>query len=170
MTSRRSPAISPKYHDFIEFTFPVKEALFAKLSPLYLQGLSLLEISDQTGIPKTTIRNELIRGGISLRPLRSETLAQSWRKRSGKSNTKPPYGFCYLLGNLTKHPKEYPVLLLIHSRWKSGTALNSFATLLNGKRIPSPMNKDWSWSSINNIVGRFITKTIISKGGKLELR
>ena len=156
-------------HDFIEFTFHVKANIFAKTAPLYEQGLSLREIELRTGIPKATIRTQLIRGGISLRPSRRERISCSWRS-AGKRNVKPPYGFCYLEGQIVKHLKEYPVLLMIHSRWKSGATMNSIAMWLNGEKIPSPMNRKWSWHSINLIVERFKNKVLIVDGGKCEFR
>lgn len=106
---RRSPAISAKYHDFIEFPFVVKGNIFAETEPLYAKGFSLREIELRTGIPKTVVRRELIRGGVSLRPTRMELKAEGWRK-VGKSNVKPPYGFSYLEGRVVRNPKEYPVL------------------------------------------------------------
>ena len=129
----RSWAMFAKPHDFIEFSFNVKENVFARTAPLYKQGLSLREIEFRTGIPKTSIREELIRGGVSLRPTRMELKSQGWRNRA-KSNVKPPYGFCFFGGRLTRHPKEYPVLRMIHGRWKAGKCPNSIATWLNGKR------------------------------------
>lgn len=166
---RRSPAISANPHDFIEFPLHLIPNVLAVTSPLYKQGLSLSEIADRTGIPKTTIRTELVRGGISLRPTRQDIRVQGWRK-PGKGNVKPPYGFCFLEGLIVRHPKEYLVLHQIHSRWKAGQPLNSIATWLNGKRTPSPMNKRWSWNSVDNIVKRFKNKTIVFRGGKYELR
>jgi hypothetical protein len=157
------------YHDFIEFPICLIPNIFAVSAPLYRQGHSLREIAAQTGISKTKIRKELIRGGVSLRPTRSSLGGQNWR-RAGKQAVKPPYGFCYFQGRVTKHPKEYPVLSLIHSRWKTGHSLNSIAKWLNGKRIPSPMNKKWSWNSVDNIVKRFKNKTIVLKGAEHELR
>lgn len=67
---------------------------------------------------------------------------------------KPPYGFWFLIGEVQKHPKEYPVVLEIVERWKSGQNMNSIATWLNRRGVKSPMNKKWSWNSINNILTR----------------
>jgi hypothetical protein len=168
-TPRRSPAISAKYHDFIEFPFIVKGNIFAETKPLYTKGFSLREIELRTGIPKTVVRRELIRGGVSLRPTRMELKAEGWRK-AGKSNVKPPFGFCYLEGRIVRNPKEYPVLHMIHQRWKAGLPANSIATWLNGKKVPSPMGKKWSWNSVVNVINRFKNGTIILNRGKYELR
>lgn len=57
-------------------------------------------------------------------------------------------------GSLTggqQQPKEYPFVLEIIVRWKSGQSMNSIATWLNKLIIKSPMNKKWSLNSIDNI-------------------
>ena len=156
-------------HDFIEFQFLLKANHFAKTAPLYKQGLSLRQIELRTGIPKSTIRVELVRGGVEMRPTHAEILSQGWRN-SGKQNKKPPYGFCYLEGNITRHPKEYAILRLIWGKWKLDQSFNSIATWLNGKRIPSPMAKSWSGNSVKNIINRFKNKTVIKKGEEYELQ
>lgn len=161
--------MSPNPHDIIHFSYFVKENLFAKIEPLYRQGLSLREIASQTGIAKTTIRKELIHGGVPLRTLTDGKKGSLWRK-SGKVCMKPPYGFCYFEGQLTKHPKEYTVLKMIYERWKSGQNANSIADTLNGKKIPSPMNKRWSWNSVINIIDRFKKGTVALKEGTFELK
>ena len=169
VTPGRSCAMWSNPHDFIEFPFCLKENIFAKTAPLYEQGLSLREIELRTGIPKTTIRKALMRGDVSLRATETERRSHGWRN-SGKRGVKPPYGFCYLEGEITRHPKEYSVLKIIHERWKQGQPANSIATWLNGKKIPSPMGKSWSWNSVTNIINRFKSKTIVIKGGSYELR
>lgn len=62
------------------------------------------------------------------------------------------------------------MLLQIHRLWKFGESANAIATLLNGKRIPSPMNKKWSWNSVANVIARFQQKKVILKGAQYELR
>lgn len=156
-------------HDFINFSYLEKQAAFPEMARLYRKGLSLRDISARLEIPKTVVRSELLKGGISLRTSAKEQNSKT-RKQAGKMATKPPYGFCYFEGQITKHPKEYPVLQKIHKQWKSGINANSIADKLNEKRVPSPMNKEWSWNSVKNIIDRFKMKKIIqSEDGKLEL-
>src|SRR5665213_1061629 len=101
--------------------------------------------------------------------MREEVQCRSKGSR-GKKNWKPPCGFCYFEGRITRHPKEYPVLLTIIRRWKSGQSANSIATWLNGKGIASPMNRNWSWNSITNIIQRIKSGELIKKGERYELR
>ncbi len=156
------------HHDIIQFSYLVKEDLLSKIIPLYKQGLSLRDIAKRFEISKTAVRSELLKGGITLRQSSRELKATTWRK-PGKISTKPPYGFCYFEGAITKHPKEYPTLQVIYKKWKLGVNANSISDQLNEKKIPSPMNKDWSWNSVKNIIDRFKNKKIVSKDGKLEL-
>jgi hypothetical protein len=168
-TPRRRLAISSNPHDFIQVSIFVIDDIFAQSAPLYEQGLSLREIADRTGFPKTKIPTELIKGGVALRPTRVSTRAGLWRAR-GKAHVRPPYGFCFLEGRFTKEPREYPVLLLIHRLWKSGENANSIAVTLNGKRHRSRMGREWSWNSVRNIIERFEKGQIVVEGGKCELR
>lgn len=168
-TPGRSPAIWSNPHDIIELSILVKADLFAELASRYEAGLSLREIAEETGIPKSSVRSELVRRGVTLREKTSASSPKVWRK-TGKRNTKPPYGFCYFEGRIVRHPKEYPVLRQIHQQWKSGRNANSIAAWLNGKRCPSPMGKQWSWNSVVNILNRFKNGTISIKGGRYELR
>jgi hypothetical protein len=162
-------AMSPNPHDIIQFSFFEKASRIKEIAPLYKKGLSLREIEQRTGISKTTLRKELIEAGVDLRSKSPENLASRWRN-SGKRNIKPPYGFCYFEGRITRHPKEYPVLLAIIKRWKSGQPTNSIAKWLNGKAVPSPMNKEWSWNSITNIIQRIQNGQLVQKGDQYELR
>ncbi len=132
-------------------------------------ALSLRDIAKRMDLPKTKVRDLVLRSRIPLRTFRSEKAESSFRT-SGKRNTKPPYGFVYFEGRVVKHPKEYPTLLSIIKQWKSGQPLNSIATKLNEKRVPSPMAKKWSWNSIANIIQRIKTGQLNQNGDQYELR
>lgn len=168
-TSRRSCAMSPDPHDFIALRISNCKIQVAKILQLYRKGLSLRDIESREGLCKTRIRSILIRSKVPLRPMR-EDVALASRGTRGKKNSKPPYGFCYFEGRITRHPKEYPVLMTIIRRWKSGQSANSIATWLNGKGIASPMNRSWSWNSITNIIQRIKNGSLIPKGDQYELR
>jgi hypothetical protein len=92
-----------------------------------------------------------------------------WRVR-GKVQARPPFGFCFLDGEITKDTREYPVLTLIHSRWKSGQNANSITAFLNARGIRSRLGKEWSWRAVRNIVQRFEQNKIVINGGTYELR
>ncbi len=131
--------------------------------------MSLSDIEAHVGISKGKVRGLLLRAGISLRNQHDEIGRISQRTKSKKA-AKPPYGFCFYEGQIVKHPIEYPHLLSIIQKWKTGHSLNSIATWLNGKKVRSPMGKQWSWNSIANIIQRIKTGQLVEKGGKYELR
>lgn len=168
MTTGRSCAILANPHDIIQFSYLEKQALLPEVARLYKKGLSLRDIAKHCDISKTAVRSELLKGGIPLREPTGELKFTNWTKK-GKTSSKPPFGFCYFEGQVTKHPKEYPILQLIYKRWNLGANANSIADQLNDKKIHSPMNKEWSWNSVKNIIDRFKNKKIFNKDGKLEL-
>ena len=138
-----------KPHDSVGLNFRISPNLVGEIISRYREGLSLRQIALETGISKTAIRGRLIQAKISLRP--SCTKGQpSPLQEVGKRSAKPPYGFAFLEGRLVRHPDEYPVFNLIHQKRKSGMSVNSIATWLNGKGIPSPMKRQWSWASVRS--------------------
>lgn len=156
--------------DFIPFCLPDATRVSSEIAQFYQEGLSLGEVSSQVGLSKTMVRNHLIKLGVELRPKISVPTATGWRK-SGKQAVRPFYGFCFHHGKITRDPKEFSVLLLIHEKWKQGVNSNSIATYLNTNKIPSRCNKEWSWNAVKNMVDRFENKKIIIKpGGKYEFR
>ncbi len=102
---------------------------------------------------KTKVRDLVLRAGIPLRSMLDEKGELVLGSR-GKRNMKPPYGYWFLNSEVQRHPKEYPIVLEIIERWKSGKSMNSVATWLNRRGIRSPMNKKLSWNSVNNIISR----------------
>jgi hypothetical protein len=162
-------AMWSKPHNFVPLAFRNYDSFLAIAADLYKKGQSLSEIATQVDLSKTKVRDLVLRAGVPLRPLRDENNSPK-SGAVGKRHAKPPYGFAYFDGKIVKHPKEYTVLLSIIRQWKLGRPLNSIATKLNDKRVPSPMSKKWSWNSIANIVQRIKTKQIIQKGDHYELR
>jgi len=145
-------------HDFIYLEIRNNDMYLEKVAELYKAGHSLRDIAKQIGLSKTKIRNLVIRAGIPLRTTLDEKRRLVLGTR-GKHGTKPPYGYWYLDGQLQKHPKEYPVVLEIIERWKSGQSRNSIATWLNRRGIKSPMNRKWSWNTVTNILERLKNET-----------
>ncbi len=162
-------AINENPHDFIHLTFSNSPDLDAKIADLYQKGNSFREIAKLVDLSKTKVRDTLIRLQIPIRAAHQET-QRATQVKVGKKNIKPPYGFAYFEGRVVKHPKEYPMLLQIINLWKKGRPLNSIATELNGKRIPSPMGKSWSWNSIDNIIKRIKNGHLVQAGDGYELR
>ncbi|MBC7458497.1 MAG: recombinase family protein [Bdellovibrionaceae bacterium] len=142
-----------KPHDFIQLTFRNYDKYLAQVAELYTAGNSLREISRIVDLSKTKVRDLVLRAGIPLRSMRNEKGELVLGTR-GKRNVKPPHGFWFLNGEVQKHPKEYPIVLEIVERWKSGQAMNSIATWLNKRGVKSPMNKKLSWNSVNNVINR----------------
>jgi hypothetical protein len=54
-------------HDFITFFEDSVDRIFHICEPIYRRGRSLKEISALTGFPYTTIRDQLVKGGVALR-------------------------------------------------------------------------------------------------------
>ncbi|OYZ21033.1 MAG: hypothetical protein B7Y39_10135 [Bdellovibrio sp. 28-41-41] len=169
VTSACKQAMSLKSHDFIHLDFSNYYTHTPEVIKLYEKGLSLRDIETRMGISKTRVRGLLLKAGVPLRDSLKERGRATQGTRSKKA-AKPPYGFCFSEGQIVRHPKEYPHLLAIIGRWKSGQPLNSIATWLNGKKVRSPMGKEWSWNSIANIIQRIKTGQLIEKDGYYELR
>jgi len=60
-----APLLHP--HDFISFSPKIKRSRISEFRSLYESGQSLRQISDQLGIPKSTVRAALSAAGISFR-------------------------------------------------------------------------------------------------------
>lgn len=169
MTPAAHQAMWLKSHDFIQLTFSNSAKLDENIAQLYLKGNSFRDIEKLLSISKTKIRDILIRLKIPIRPVFPKN-QKATQRLVGKKNVKPPYGFAYFEGRVVKHPKEYPTLLQIIGLWKLGQPLNSIATKLNGKRVPSPMGKTWSFNSIDNIIKRIKNGHLVQSGDQYELR
>lgn len=146
-----------KSHDFILLEIRNYDKYLAQVAELYTSGNSLREISRIVDLSKTKVRDLVLRAGIPLRSMRNEK-GQLVLGSRGKRNVKPSYGFWFLNGEVQRHPKEYPIVLEIVERWKSGQSMNSIATWVNRRGIKSPMNKKWSWNSVKNIIERIMKK------------
>lgn len=169
VTSASRKAMSPQPHDFIYLEITNYDHLRGEVASLYQSGLSLRDIEKRMSLSKTKIRDLLLRAGVTLRSFEKTSMGVGVRSRV-KWNIKPPFGFWYVEGLMQTHPKEYPILLGIIRRWKSGDSLNSIATRLNDKKVQSPMGKKWSWNSINNIIQRVIKGELVERNGKYELK
>lgn len=101
---------------------------------------SLREVAAELKVSKTKIRKTLLKADIRLREWTLDPKSANWRIR-GMQARKPPYGFRYFEGVLTRDQREYSVLRDILRRWKVGESLCSIANALNGKGVPSAHKK-----------------------------
>lgn len=134
-------------------TFRNYDKYLAQVAELYSAGNSLREISRIVDLSKTKVRDLVLRAGIPLRSMRNEK-GQLVVGTRGKRNVKPHHGYWFLNGELQQHPKEYPIVLEIIERWKSGQTMNCIATWLNKRGVKSPMSRRWSWNSVKNVIWR----------------
>ena len=147
--------MSCKPHDFIRFrSFAIGEAL-EQIGSLYAKGLSLAEVAVRTETAKSTAREALLRGGVALRPKNAGPSECRRAGRAGKPSGKAPYRYCFLEGELARHPLEYPTLLTIVARRASGANPNAIAVYLDGLGFASPMARKWSGNSVANVLRRF---------------
>ncbi len=156
-------------HKKIELSSFDPQAIFESYVELYQKGLSLSDISKQTGKSKSAIYENLVKAGVVLR---TAVTAPGYQKKiaKGKTNAQPPYGFCFFQGKVVPDQKEYAHLMLIYQLWKLKTNPNRISRHLNQKMIPPRIAKFWNRNSIFNILTRFEQKQIVLKGGQLELR
>lgn len=137
----------------------------------YLLGFSARDIAKHFSCSKQKVLRLLKKNKINMRPSGVVTTRTAFLQRKSKNGSKPFYGFCYFEGKLTKHPMEFPVLLIIHRLWVEGRSIHQINLELNKQKIKSREGKIWSWAAIRNIVERFEKKILIIKySGEYELR
>ena len=155
MVSRPLPSTCNflQQHDFTKYSESSIENIFSQTAPLYLKGHSLKEISAMTSLPYSSIRDQLVKGGMSLRINKSvsstEILCQSF-----KNSAPPPYGYCYLDGAIVKDPKEYPILQMIEQLCRRGKTPTAIANYLNVKKIKTRKGKIWKQPTVFYIIER----------------
>lgn len=140
-------------HDFTEYFEKSMENIFSQTAPLYLKGHSIKEISAMTGFPYTSIRDQLVKGGMTLRINKSVSSNEVLRQ-SFKNSAPPPFGYCYLDGALVKDPKEYPIFQIIEKQWRLGQSPSAIARLLNDRKLKTRKGNIWKQPTIFNIVQR----------------
>lgn len=140
-------------HDFIRLFENSIARIFDVCAPLYLHGHSLKEISAMTGHPYSTLRSQLVDGGLTLRSNRSVS-SNSILRQGFKNSAPPPYGYCYLDGSLQKDPREYPTLKIIKQQWQLGKNPTDIARYLNGRNTKPRKGRIWKQPTIYYIVQR----------------
>lgn len=147
-------------HDFIELFQEDVSRIFDICSPLYEQGHSLKEISKMTGFPYTSIRDQLFKGGVTLRPNKSVSASEILRHKF-KNSSPPPFGYYYLEDQLQKDPKEFPTLQAIWKQWQLGQSATAIMKYLNAKKLKTRNQKEWKRETLLNILERFENKSIV---------
>ena len=140
-------------HDFIELSPRTPKRIYEKCAPLYESGLSIRDIEERTGIPKTTVRETLKKNGMALRNPQggnASKINNTKNKRGGHT----PYGYAYLDGQLLVAPKEQVIVRKILKLHHSGLSRNAIARDLNNQKIPSRNSKSWSPSVVREIIKR----------------
>lgn len=156
--------------DFTAFTTKDKSRISAEAVDLYQKGWSLREIAKELGASKSGISSILLNAGITLRDKVSKATNQRGVS-SGKQSVQLYFGFCYFGGQITKDPREFPTLRLIHRRWIEKRTIHEIAVELNNAKIPSRTGKQWSWAALKKIINRFETKKLIlTNRGSYEFR
>jgi hypothetical protein len=123
------------------------------LKSLYEQGHSLKEIAAQTNIPFGSVRRQLLKQDVTLRPNKSVSFKNNLRQ-SFKSSTQPPFGYCYLEGRLQKDPREFSTFQIIEKQTALGRTPTEIAKYLNGKKLKTRKGVDWKQAHVFNIVQR----------------
>jgi DNA invertase Pin-like site-specific DNA recombinase len=143
----------PFSHDFIELFQKTKSNILAICKPLYEKGMSLREIEQATGIPKSTIRETFTKFKFQRRGFDS----QSKDRRIGKPGKRPghtPFGYAYLDGQLLIDPKEQKIVRLLIELHRSGLSYLAIASQLNEMKIPTRSKKTWQRCVVRSIILR----------------
>jgi hypothetical protein len=144
----------PEPHEIITYSSTRVFGLFEISAPLYQSGSSLDKIAERLQVSKTTVRDALIRGGVPIRPHSGtpEGRTAVLERRSDSGNA--PYGYAFLDGKLTVHPKEIQNVRRILQLRSTGLSFNAIAKNLNAKSIAPRSGKRWDHSVISEIIRR----------------
>lgn len=140
-------------HDIIAFSASPINTNFPEFFRLYEKGLSLSEISRDTGFPKSSIRTLLIQRGVELRANSKEQKADPKKPQRAFWGS-IPYGFNVLDGQLVVDPKETKVIRKIMAMHSKGVSFNAIAKSLTQDKIPSKTGRKWSDKTIAAIIRR----------------
>ena len=152
-------------HDIIEFLQSPATSNFAQFHELYLKGLSLRQISIDTGFPKSTIRKVLVLNNVVLRT--NEKIQNSEQKKPQRTFLGGiHYGYTALDGKLVIDPKEVKIVRKILGLYQNGISFNAISKELNKQKIPSKLGKNWSDVSVASVIRKHLNKN--EKDGKNE--
>lgn len=140
-------------HDFIEFSVKSQGRISEDYSKLYASGLSLNDISEQSGIARSTLRDAFKKHKIPIRTKRQSIKGEKLSK-GFKCAGYPPFGHAYLDGKLIVDPKEQLIIRKILKLRQSGISLRAIADELNHQNVPTRTGKAWYLSFVKTIIDR----------------
>lgn len=140
-------------HDFIEFSIKTPERISEDYADLYASGLSLNDISEQTGMARSTLRDAFKKHKIPIRT-KKQTIKGEKLGKDFKCAGHPPFGHAYLDGKLIVDPKEQLIIRKILKLRQSGMSLRAIAEELNNQKIPTRSGKNWYLSFVKTIIDR----------------
>lgn len=146
-------------HDFIEISIHLISQENHNLKALYEQGHSVNDIADLLGLAYSTVRDRLERQQVTLRPGKSVSFLNNQRQ-TFKNSAPPPFGFCYLEGQLQKDPREYPVLQIIEKQRQQGRSPTEIARFLSDKGFKTRHGKSWLQAHVFKIIQRLKTQPL----------
>ena len=140
-------------HDMIKFFASPANSHLDALRGLYQKGLPLRDISLETGLPVSTIRDVLVLGKVPLRTNQKTTDADP--KKPGRAfRGAIPFGQNVLDGKLVVDAKEVKVVRKILAYNQKKMSFNAIAKQLNMDRIPSKLGRKWSDKMVAAIIRR----------------
>jgi hypothetical protein len=141
-------------HEIIAYQSSRLFELFEKAAPIYQSGASLEKIAEQLQVAKTTVRTALIKGGVRTRPHAGTLDGRRALRERRTAGANAPYGYAFLDGKLTVHPKEIQNVRRIIQRRSAGLSFTAIAKELNAKSIAPRSGKRWDHSVISEIIRR----------------
>jgi len=146
-------------HDFIEISIHLISHEINDFKVFYEQGHSINEIANRLGFPYSTVRDQLLRLGVTLRTNKSVSFSGNPRQ-TFKNSAPPPYGYCYLEGCLQKDPREYPILQIIEKQRQLGRTPTEIARHLSDRGFTTRIGKPWGQAHVFSLVQKLKTKKL----------
>lgn len=140
-------------HDIIAFSQSPAKSNFDEFRRLYLKGFSLNEVSEHTGFPVSTIRDELLANGVPLRA-NNKASASDPKKPARAFWGSIPYGYTVLDGKLVVDPKEIKIVRKIMALHQKGVSFNTIAKTLTAQKVPSKTGRRWNDKTVARIIRR----------------
>lgn len=141
--------------DFIEYFDRRSPRIIEIVGPFHLKGMSITEIHNQTGIPRSSIYSVLKKNRHVLHPPEKVPF-ERWRRGNPGPRRHPPYGYGWLNGELIKDPKEYAIVQIIQSQWKQGRSVGEIVRCLNENGYRSRLERNWGYGVVKGIIKRAV--------------
>jgi hypothetical protein len=115
---------------------------FQRNASLFIKKVTLCVVSKLTGVPVSSIFDELKRQKVKL------------RSANDRRKTNPPFGYAYLKGQLVINPTEYKTVQIILDLSESGMRPYHIEKYLNDKQIPTRKGGRWFSRIVTNIIDK----------------